>query len=243
MVDFDSYEGRSRFVIVVCLPFGDSDDKRTLSSAPDAQYLHRGRYVLCSSWNETSKQRLIERPRNFIMEMRVKTEVDECVISETDCGFYEHDTVVMKSEAETHFDITAESEYSRCCRRTVKVKLEYPEDDFTLSADSSRISVEIHQELRENKKNTKTKKELDAKVFHCDICGKNIKNMQSFQDHQRMHSGERPDDCGKSFAHRSTFLQHQSMHQNNRQFHCLQCNRGFNYSSNLAKHVRVKHFQ
>lgn len=51
-------------------------------------------------------------------------------------------------------------------------------------------------------------------MYHCDLCKKNFSRSDSFQRHQKLHTGEKP-------------------------FVCVACNRTFSRSDNLQKHIKT----
>jgi len=59
----------------------------------------------------------------------------------------------------------------------------------------------------------------DQKKFRCDVCGKGFSNSQNLQDHNNIHTGEKPYKCkfcSASFASKGTHAMHQRGHLGHR---------------------------
>lgn len=65
--------------------------------------------------------------------------------------------------------------------------------------------------------------------FLCDVCGKQLKHRQSFQNHFQSHVSSFACECGKVFKHKRNLATHQKRCLNKQcTFNCNQCNCKFN---------------
>ncbi|XP_017871316.1 PREDICTED: zinc finger protein 33A isoform X2 [Drosophila arizonae] len=81
----------------------------------------------------------------------------------------------------------------------------------------------------------------------CGYCGKTFGRRQWLEDHERVHTGERPykcDQCHATFAQRANLRSHLlATHENKTSFKCNQCERSFKRRRLLANHIKSKHTQ
>ncbi|XP_030566730.1 zinc finger protein 184-like isoform X2 [Drosophila novamexicana] len=81
----------------------------------------------------------------------------------------------------------------------------------------------------------------------CTYCGKTFARRQGLEEHERVHTGERPYKCalcGASFAQRANWRTHLlTIHQNQANFKCGQCERSFKRKRLLENHIKSKHTQ
>ncbi|XP_064548505.1 zinc finger protein 568-like [Drosophila montana] len=81
----------------------------------------------------------------------------------------------------------------------------------------------------------------------CTYCGKTFARRQGLEEHERVHTGERPykcDLCEASFAQRANWRTHLlTIHQNQANFKCSMCERSFKRKRLLENHIKSKHTQ
>ncbi|KAG9350571.1 hypothetical protein JZ751_024460 [Albula glossodonta] len=89
-------------------------------------------------------------------------------------------------------------------------------------------------------------RKLNPKVFHCEICGKDIKHMPSFQGdvtkHQVVHTAAYPflcGSCGKQFKRADCLKKHERVHSSERPYHCPTCGHTFKWEASLKEHQRT----
>uniref|UniRef100_A0A7M4G0W4 C2H2-type domain-containing protein n=2 Tax=Crocodylus porosus TaxID=8502 RepID=A0A7M4G0W4_CROPO len=82
----------------------------------------------------------------------------------------------------------------------------------------------------------------DVPGYRCDECQKDIKHLSSFQEHQRIHTGERPFQCQvcrKRFTRCADLIKHRLVHSDRRPHRCRACGKQFKLPGDLAKHGKV----
>ncbi|KAM6466256.1 uncharacterized protein PHA67_012148 isoform 2-T2 [Liasis olivaceus] len=82
----------------------------------------------------------------------------------------------------------------------------------------------------------------DPDLYHCDVCGKDIKYQSNFREHQRIHTGERPYQCKrceKTFTRCADLIKHRLVHSAQRPFRCRICGKRFKLQADLDKHGKV----
>uniref|UniRef100_A0A8C3FT00 C2H2-type domain-containing protein n=1 Tax=Chrysemys picta bellii TaxID=8478 RepID=A0A8C3FT00_CHRPI len=83
---------------------------------------------------------------------------------------------------------------------------------------------------------------VPLEFYRCDICKKDIKHLSNFQEHQRIHTGERPyhcETCQKNFIRCADLIKHRLVHSDNRPHCCDACGKHFKLAGDLAKHSKV----
>lgn len=86
------------------------------------------------------------------------------------------------------------------------------------------------------------KRKVNSVAFSCGVCGKSFHYASLLEDHQRMHTGEKPYKCTaclKDFRTSGLLSTHQKTHNNVRPFSCDECSRHFLKKADLQKHMRV----
>lgn len=76
----------------------------------------------------------------------------------------------------------------------------------------------------------------------CSTCGKRFRQLPHLQDHERIHSGQRPFCCwicGKSFSVAARLTEHARTHSGEKPYPCNHCSAAFRSRSNLDKHLRL----
>ena len=85
------------------------------------------------------------------------------------------------------------------------------------------------------------------KGFKCDNCEKYFSSKQSLDNHQKIHSNERPfscEKCGKSFTNLASLQTHKKLHEEQKNLiKCPHCDKSLNNASNLQRHIRSVHFE
>ncbi|XP_022316336.2 uncharacterized protein LOC111120013 [Crassostrea virginica] len=81
--------------------------------------------------------------------------------------------------------------------------------------------------------------------FTCEICDKTFTDPKNFKSHQKTHASDVKlytcDSCDKSFAEEARLWQHMRTHTGNLPFKCMICNKKFNQSSSLKRHLSAVH--
>ncbi|XP_039622411.1 zinc finger protein with KRAB and SCAN domains 7-like isoform X2 [Polypterus senegalus] len=80
------------------------------------------------------------------------------------------------------------------------------------------------------------------KLHNCAECGKSYKKKIRFEEHQRIHTGEKPHVCrycGKSFRKLISFKRHTLTHKGEKPYCCNVCKKRFRKKSRFQEHHRI----
>ena len=83
------------------------------------------------------------------------------------------------------------------------------------------------------------KKKFD---FKCEVCDRSFTCSKYLENHQRIHTGDRPfrcDICDKSFDSTTPLKSHMATHTKGRRYKCDECDKNFMFSWNLKIHKRT----
>ncbi|XP_063148776.1 zinc finger and SCAN domain-containing protein 12-like, partial [Candoia aspera] len=82
----------------------------------------------------------------------------------------------------------------------------------------------------------------ERKLYECSQCGKCFGKFSQWNQHQKIHTGERPykcSQCGKCFNQAGNLKTHQKIHTGERPYKCSQCGKCFNQAGNLKTHQKI----
>ncbi|XP_015266710.1 PREDICTED: zinc finger protein 792-like [Gekko japonicus] len=109
--------------------------------------------------------------------------------------------------------------------------------------DAGQISAKVRKKItRAPKWKCPQVSSRDPDVHHCNVCGKDIKYLASFREHQRIHTGERPYQCKrccKTFTRCADLIKHRLVHSATRPYRCKVCGKRFKLQADLDKHGKV----
>ncbi|XP_026325727.1 zinc finger protein 836-like [Hyposmocoma kahamanoa] len=97
--------------------------------------------------------------------------------------------------------------------------------------------LEIHDSNR-----SKTKK-ISSKQYNCELCDKQFRKKHSFNEHQFIHTGEKPfacNICNTCYSRRGSLNRHMKTHRYN-QFKCDICNKDYSTERALKRHLLTTH--
>jgi KRAB domain-containing zinc finger protein len=114
---------------------------------------------------------------------------------------------------------------------------EEPDEQGEFICRECGTTFEWKQELKEHTKNHN----LVRTKLKCDICSKEFRSNQSFQDHVRGHTTDKPFECQhckKCFGRRSILSRHLLIHTGERPYKCTMCEKSFTQKSTRDAHLR-----
>ncbi|KAM6471930.1 uncharacterized protein PHA67_002822 isoform 1-T2 [Liasis olivaceus] len=82
----------------------------------------------------------------------------------------------------------------------------------------------------------------ERKLYECSQCGKCFGKFSQWNQHQKIHTGEKPykcSQCGKRFNQAGNLKTHQKIHTGERPYKCSQCGKSFNQAGNLKTHQKI----
>ncbi|XP_037392625.1 zinc finger protein 271-like isoform X1 [Pygocentrus nattereri] len=84
--------------------------------------------------------------------------------------------------------------------------------------------------------------DIDRKCFTCSYCGRKFARRQTLEQHERIHTGEKPfrcSECNKCFRQRSALRVHRKGHAGDKAFECFVCCKRFYRSGDLKAHLGI----
>uniref|UniRef100_A0A8C3YJY3 Zinc finger protein 662 n=1 Tax=Catagonus wagneri TaxID=51154 RepID=A0A8C3YJY3_9CETA len=119
---------------------------------------------------------------------------------------------------------------------TARGILEEVVKDEMISVEECSEDADVHTRLTHQNS-------LSEQVFClCKECGKCFDQNEDFDQHQRIHNGEKVyecKECGKTFSFRSRCIVHQRIHTGVKPYVCQECAKAFVWKSNLIRHRRI----
>uniref|UniRef100_T1J0K9 C2H2-type domain-containing protein n=1 Tax=Strigamia maritima TaxID=126957 RepID=T1J0K9_STRMM len=94
----------------------------------------------------------------------------------------------------------------------------------------------------EMKVSKKLNSESTSKTHCCATCNKVFSSLGKLQQHNFVHTGEKPfkcGDCAKSFSSKFKLMRHMLIHSSDRKYSCSICERCFHRKDHLKNHLQV----
>ncbi|KAG2465677.1 ZNF3 protein, partial [Polypterus senegalus] len=121
--------------------------------------------------------------------------------------------------------------------------------EFTLTSGKIQSPISQYSSLSVEKpiqldsiKPRKWKRSAKPVAYICQECGKSFKRKSNCNEHQRIHTGERPyccSECDKRFTDRSHLQRHKKIHTGEKPHCCSECGKCFSRKGSLQKHTII----
>lgn len=122
-------------------------------------------------------------------------------------------------------------------------KVEVGESEAVMSGSNSEEEVCNEEESKMEGEAGSRRKEKTKKAYRCEMCGKNFTLKDSYNSHQRIHTGEKPFTChicGKQFSHTGGLYYHlKHVHAGIKNHSCDICGRCFALKAAMEDHRRI----
>ncbi|KAA0706059.1 hypothetical protein E1301_Tti016842 [Triplophysa tibetana] len=113
---------------------------------------------------------------------------------------------------------------------------------FSVTRTHSKMLNEENDELNEVEEKHLGQTPQNLMAFTCPQCEKCFKRKSHFEEHTRVHTGERPytcPQCEMCFKRRCHFVEHMKVHTGSRPFTCTLCGNSFRRRSHFDDHMRI----
>ena len=145
----------------------------------------------------------------------------------------------MRTHRRKHLAINAARMYKKPNRSRKRIVLQRKEKEvqdyaceFCNNISNTWTDYKSHLELQHKKR------------FACQFCTSRFTTRNLLQDHERIHTGERPfkcSQCEKTFNTQSSRRAHQKLHVTELNYSCTHCDKKFRTPTYLRKHEEVVH--
>jgi uncharacterized Zn-finger protein len=126
------------------------------------------------------------------------------------------------------------------------VKIRLRRKKVIVKSNDSEQKVESNKNTANLKHNINLKRSMKTKSrnmpYLCRFCKKRFIQKSHWEDHERIHTGEKPYSCkycSKAFKQSGNLLLHERIHTGEKPYSCKSCSKAFNHSSNLIQHERI----